>query len=181
MIDAAVDCLRRHGVAGMSFTEVLQASGAARGAIYHHFPGGKAQLVTDAVTANSEEVRATLAALPGDDPVEFVSAFLETVRPVAAAAAGGSGCAVAAVALAVDGPDQALRAVAQEGFGSWTSALSERLTTAGLSRSEATQLATMLVALLEGTQILTRAAADLEPFDRAAQALLDLVRHRYAK
>ncbi|MEU3069077.1 hypothetical protein ABZ712_19585 [Streptomyces sp. NPDC006906] len=33
---------------GMSFTDVLTQSGAARGAIYHHFPGGKNQLATEA-------------------------------------------------------------------------------------------------------------------------------------
>jgi len=30
MIDATVEALRRHGVAGMSFTEILASSGAAR-------------------------------------------------------------------------------------------------------------------------------------------------------
>jgi TetR/AcrR family transcriptional regulator, lmrAB and yxaGH operons repressor len=48
MIDAALDSLRHRGVSGMSFTEVLERSGAARGAIYHHFPGGKNQLVAEA-------------------------------------------------------------------------------------------------------------------------------------
>ena len=37
--------MRRNGLAGTSFTEVLADSGAARGAIYHHFPGGKSELV----------------------------------------------------------------------------------------------------------------------------------------
>ena len=51
MIEATVEALQRQGVAGMSFTGVLAASGAARGAIYHHFPGGKAQIVAEAAAA----------------------------------------------------------------------------------------------------------------------------------
>jgi TetR/AcrR family transcriptional repressor of lmrAB and yxaGH operons len=60
--------VQRRGVAGMSFTEVLDSSGAARGAIYHHFPGGKAQLVTEAAARNGQDVRAHLATLPADSP-----------------------------------------------------------------------------------------------------------------
>ena len=68
MVDAAVSALQRHGVDGMSFTEVLAASGAARGAIYHHFPGGKAQLVAEAAARNGDDVRAHLAGLPAPTP-----------------------------------------------------------------------------------------------------------------
>ena len=56
MIDATVTALQRRGVAGMSFTDVLASSGAARGAIYHHFPGGKTQIVTEAAARNGQDV-----------------------------------------------------------------------------------------------------------------------------
>src|SRR5580658_4699935 len=102
MIDATVAALRRHGVAGMSFTEILASSGAARGAIYHHFPGGKAQLVAEAAARNGDDVRAHLAGLPADSPSAVVDAFLALIRPVVAAAACGSGCAIAAATLGAD-------------------------------------------------------------------------------
>jgi TetR/AcrR family transcriptional repressor of lmrAB and yxaGH operons len=174
MIDAAIDGLRRRGVAGMSFTEILAASGAARGAIYHHFPGGKTQLVAEAASANAEDV-----ALPGDTPLELVRSFLEMVRPVVEASASGSGCAVAAVTLGGDAGDQRLRDVARAAFGSWTHALAERLIGAGMTRNDAPELATTLLMLLEGAHVLTRADGSIEPFDRAAHATLDLVRSRY--
>src|SRR5215831_3855797 len=72
MIEAAVHALQRDGVEGMSFTEVLRESGAARGAIYHHFPGGKSQLVAEAATDNGTEVRALLAQLPAESPAAVV-------------------------------------------------------------------------------------------------------------
>ena len=87
MIDATVEALQRHGVAGMSFTEVLDRSGAARGAIYHHFPGGKSELVAEAAARNGEDVRTHLAALPAGSPDEVVTAFLAAVRPVLARSA----------------------------------------------------------------------------------------------
>ena len=44
----------------------------ARGAIYHHFPGGKTQIVTEAAARNGRDVRARLAALPACRPPAVV-------------------------------------------------------------------------------------------------------------
>ena len=181
MIEATVEALRRRGVAGMSFTEVLRASGAARGAIYHHFPGGKGQLVAEAATRNGQDVRANLAALPTDDPVTVVESFLALIRPVVECSATGSGCAVAAVTVASGeaGDNLALRDVAATAFASWTDALADRLTASGLSPDEAADLATTLLALLEGAQVLCRAAGSAAPFDQMTRTALDLTRTRY--
>lgn len=175
MIDAAVHALRQHGVAGMSFTDVLADSGGARGAIYHHFPGGKTQLVTEAAAANGAEVRARLAALPGTTPVEVVDAFLALIGPVVAESTAGSGCAVAAVALGGDGGGQ-LEQIASATFASWIGALAERLTTAGLTSGDADGLATTLITVLEGAHVLCRAAGSIEPYERAARTIAGLVR-----
>src|SRR5579871_2012358 len=161
MLEAAIGGLQRHGVAGMSFTEVLQDSGAARGAIYHHFPGGKAQLVTEAAAVNGDQVRARLAALPAGTPHDVVEGFLDMVRPVLAASAAGGGCAVAAVTVSAEPP---LRAVADEAFTGWTRALAERLSLAGMRDDTAEDLATTLLALLEGAHVLCRAAGNVDPF-----------------
>ncbi|MFG3493442.1 TetR/AcrR family transcriptional regulator [Streptomyces sp. NPDC047928] len=177
MIDAAVDALRRRGLAGMSFTDVLAASGAARGAIYHHFPGGKNQLVAEAAARNGQDVRARLTALPGAGaagPREVAEAFIAFARPVAEEAAGGSGCAVAAVTLPADGDGRELCQVASGVFGSWTERLTEALTAAGMAPDAAADSAHLLVSLLEGAQVLCRAAATAAPFDHASRAALSL-------
>jgi TetR/AcrR family transcriptional repressor of lmrAB and yxaGH operons len=171
MLQAAVDGLRRHGVAGMSFTDVLATSGAARGAIYHHFPGGKTQLVAEAATLNGDEVRARFAGLAAGSPREVVAEFLALVRPVVAESTAGGGCAVAAVAM---GSEALPREASAAAFSSWVEALAVRLAAAGMDRSAALDGATALVALLEGAHVLCRAAASLEPFDRMSRAALAL-------
>ena len=177
MIEAAVTALRRHGVAGMSFTEVLRDSGAARGAIYHHFPGGKSELVARAAEINGHQVRERLAGLPADSPAGVVAAFLDLVRPVVAASAQGCGCAVAAVTVdsGLEPGEQDLRQVADAAFTGWTEQLAERLTASGLEPGRARDLATTLIVLLEGAHVLCRASADLEPFERAARTAASLV------
>ena len=176
MLDAAVSALRRQGVAGMSFSDVLDASGAARGAIYHHFPGGKSQLVAEAAQRNGDEVRGRLAGLPVTGPVQVTEEFLALIRPVVAESSAGSGCAVAAVAM---GDDPAPREVSAGVLASWVDTLAGRLTAAGLPPADATDLATALIALLEGAHVLCRAAGDVAPFDRAARAALATVTARY--
>jgi AcrR family transcriptional regulator len=173
MLAATVDALRRRGVAGMSFTEILTASGAARGAIYHHFPGGKTQLVAEAAALNAREVRSRFEALPATDPRQIVRDFLALVRPVVLESTTGSGCAVAAVAMGddqADPLDRTLHDASANAFSSWIDALTTRLTRSGLSPTAAADLATALIALLEGAHVLCRAAASIEPFDRMSRS-----------
>jgi AcrR family transcriptional regulator len=175
MIDAAMHGLQHHGLAGMSFTEVLAGSGAARGAIYHHFPGGKRQLVAEAAERQGAQVREHLAGLPTGSPRQVVVAFVALVRPVVAAASEGGGCAVAAVTTRLDADSADLCRVAATAFGSWVDGLAGALTAAGMPPVAAADLAALLVAMLEGAQVLCRASGDLEHFERAARAALAVV------
>ncbi|MEC7259688.1 MAG: helix-turn-helix domain-containing protein, partial [Pseudomonadota bacterium] len=44
LIHAASDLFRRRGYAGVGIAEILNAAGAPKGSLYHHFPNGKADL-----------------------------------------------------------------------------------------------------------------------------------------
>ncbi|WP_333738897.1 TetR/AcrR family transcriptional regulator [Streptomyces sp. IBSBF 2806] len=175
MISAAIGLLQRHGLAAMSFTDVLAESGAARGAIYHHFPGGKQQLALEAACRNAEDVRSHLHELPARTPREVVEAFVGSVRPVVEASAAGGGCAIAAVTVdggAAIADQNSLRTVAAQAFTAWGGELAGKLTQAGMSPSQSDDLATLMIVTLEGAHILCRAAGSIAPFDRAAAALL---------
>lgn len=176
MLDAATAALQRHGVAGMSFTEVLRDSGAARGAIYHHFPRGKAQLVAEATARTGGEVRSHLSQLSEDTPQALVEAFLGIVRPVVQASTEGGGCVVAAATVDAD---ETLRRIAADTFDSWVEQLAERFITTGLTEREATDLSTTLITLLEGAHVLCRAEGGLEPFDQVARTAVALVGARH--
>ena len=56
MIESAAILIGARGVNATSFADVIEASGAPRGSIYHHFPEGKAQLVEEAVRWVGEQV-----------------------------------------------------------------------------------------------------------------------------
>ena len=172
MVRATAESMRRHGVIGTSFTEVLEQSGAARGAIYHHFPGGKAQLAEAAVRWTGDSVGAALSAMPtpGDGPQGVVNAFLELVRPVVLESAEGAGCAVAAACTESDAGSP-LQLASRDALRSWREQLTRRLVEAGAQAGEASTRAALLLATLEGAHVLCRAEGSIEPFDAACAAL----------
>ena len=176
MVEAAAGLLRDGGLEAANFSDVLARSGAARGAIYHHFPQGKSELTRAAVSWTGDRVRANIEAVRGDDPLQVVTAFLEAIRPVVDEASGGTSCAVAAVVLEAGQRDATLTETAHLALRSWIAALDARLLFAGAAPVVARQVSVLLITFLEGTQVLCRAAGDLTAFDDASAAIAALVR-----
>jgi AcrR family transcriptional regulator len=46
MVQAAKQLMRERGYNATAFSDVLKLSGAPRGSVYFHFPGGKAELAS---------------------------------------------------------------------------------------------------------------------------------------
>ena len=63
MIVSATELFREHGYSGTGFRDVVEHSGAPRGSIYHHFPGGKAELAEEAVRMASDVVAGRICLL----------------------------------------------------------------------------------------------------------------------
>src|ERR1700761_553106 len=99
MVRTAAALFGSRGLPATSFSDVLAASGAPRGSIYHHFPGGKKQLAQDAIAWTSEQVLGHLRACPADTPAGVLAWFVDLWRQSALASGGSSGCPVAGVAL----------------------------------------------------------------------------------
>src|SRR5271156_3878382 len=75
MIEKAMLLLARKGLQRASFSEVLEASGAPRGSLYHHFPGGKSELVLAAMNEASRRAMAALETLEGQPADKVAEAF----------------------------------------------------------------------------------------------------------
>ena len=69
MVEAAIEGMRASGLAGAGINQVIAASGAPKGSLYHYFPGGKLQLAAEALERFGERQREQLAAaLAGEAP-----------------------------------------------------------------------------------------------------------------
>src|SRR5580658_10459280 len=72
MVKGAAGLLATKGVEGTSFAEVLAATGAPRGSIYHHFPGGKSELVHAALDLVSSRALAVMESKRGSSAEAIV-------------------------------------------------------------------------------------------------------------
>ncbi|HEY0188106.1 MAG TPA: TetR/AcrR family transcriptional regulator [Cellulomonas sp.] len=173
MVDGAVRLLASRGVPGTSFSEVVELTGAPRGSIYHHFPGGKDELVAAAVELAADRTRATLEQVRGRPAREVAELFLDRWRLLLTATGCTVGCSVAAVTL--DTGSETLTAATAAAFRGWTDQLAELLTLGGVPADRAPALATTLVAGAEGAVVLSRAQRDLAPFEQVVETLLALL------
>ena len=166
MIASTALLLREKGMSGTSFGDVFEHSGAPRGSIYHHFPGGKVQLVEEAVRFAGDYIAGTIERAGGDggDPVAVLRAFIKRWKATLEDSDFRAGCPVVAVAVeAQDDDDRAPVIAAAEAFAAWRSALDRLLRAHGVPAARSRRLATTTVAAIEGAVVMCRAERDIRP------------------
>jgi TetR/AcrR family transcriptional repressor of lmrAB and yxaGH operons len=173
MIERTAVLLAKKGLQGASFSEILEASGAPRGSLYHHFPGGKDELVLAALEHAGAQALALLDRLSGKPAREVAETFLSLWRTVLARSEFSAGCAVVAVTVAAE--SEALRGRAADILKSWREKLATLFADGGMPRKKARAVAASLVAACEGAVILARAERSFEPFDLVAAEQLAMV------
>jgi TetR/AcrR family transcriptional repressor of lmrAB and yxaGH operons len=173
MIERTAVLLAKKGLQGASFSEILEASGAPRGSLYHHFPGGKDELVLAALEHAANQALSVLDRLSGKPAREVAEGFLSLWRSVLARSDFSAGCAVVAVTVAAESED--LRARAAGILRSWRDKLVTLFVAGGLPKKKARSLAASLVAACEGGVILARAERSFEPFDLVAAEQLAMI------
>jgi AcrR family transcriptional regulator len=176
MIRSAAALFGSRGLCATSFADVLADSGAPRGSIYHHFPGGKRQLAEDAIAWTSAQVLAHLDACTADTAAGVLAWFVDLWRQSVQASGGSSGCPVAGIAIDVgDADDADLMAAARGAFAQWTDRLAGQLQAAGMPADRCGPVATTALAAMEGALILCRAERSTRPLEATARELMNLL------
>ena len=173
MVDGAVILLATQGVEGTSFKEVLDVANAPRGSIYHHFPGGKSELLLAALERASERALEAMEATRGKSASEVLDRFLALWQALLDYSQLRAGCAVVSVTVA--GPEGDILEHVGTIFRAWTDQLAELFVIGGMSADTAHRMATLTIAATEGSVVLSRAEQSRAPFDEVASSLKDLV------
>jgi AcrR family transcriptional regulator len=175
MVDSAITLLRERGAAAVTLDGVLAHSGAPRGSVYHHFPGGRDELVLEAGRTAVGYLTALIdAAAETGDAVGLLRRLAEFWRWSLQSSDYQAGCPV--VALSVDARDDLAEAgeLARAAFAGWRERLAAMLPGAG-GPAEAAALATLTVAAVEGAILLCRAQRDTEPLEQVIAQLTPLL------
>jgi TetR/AcrR family transcriptional regulator, lmrAB and yxaGH operons repressor len=178
MIERTVVLLAKKGLQGASFSQVLEESGAPRGSLYHHFPGGKDELVLAAIDAAAQYALAAIEQQAGKPAAVVAEAFIDLWRQVLAKSDFGAGCAIAAVTVAAETP--ALRDRVGEAFRHWRVRLGELLELGGVAKGGGSALAASLISACEGAVILSRGERSMDVFELVAAQQLAAVKQATA-
>jgi AcrR family transcriptional regulator len=178
IVTATNERFRRTGYHATSLSDISGASGATIGSIYHFFPGGKRELAAATITESAASYRQLfedIAAEAGSPPAA-VTAFFDGAAAVLEETDFLDICPIGTVAREVASTDDELRAATADAFAGWIDAATDRFGSGGVDHAEARALAGTVVALLEGSFVLARAARDAEVVrtaGRHARALVE--------
>jgi len=181
MIASTALLVRERGARATSLDAVLAHSGAPRGSVYHHFPGGRAQLLRETTDYAGEYLARRLERATDEHPLAALDALFDDYQAILLETNFRAGCPVVAVAIesSEDGPDLRDRALAA--FERWRRALARALERSGMDAARADELAMHTIAAFEGAIILSRAYRDLEPLNRIRRELRQRVDQELSK
>ncbi|WP_394568171.1 TetR/AcrR family transcriptional regulator [Bradyrhizobium sp. 31Argb] len=185
MVAGAADLLSRRGVNATSMREVVRHTGTPRGSISHHFPRGKQQLIEDAIVFAGAQVSKPLDHLTRErGAIDGLRAFSALWRQTLERSKFQAGCPVLAVAVEqyvsdvmdnAGAPDEAaqrhLLDLADGVFAEWQRIMIAALRRDGVPPARARRLAALVVASVEGTLAMCRAARNAQPLDDVRQEL----------
>ena len=176
MLVSAVEVLRERGAAGVTIDEVLARSGAPRGSVYHHFPGGRGQILQEALNFAGDEITASIDEAAGESATVLLRRFVQLWEDALTESDYTAGCPVLAAAVGSGEDEQQLTAVAADIFGRWREASKQAYVSDGFEPAEATSLADTTIAAIEGAAVLCRSVRSLEPLYDVAHQLEFLIK-----
>src|ERR1700757_942342 len=159
MILATLDLLRGSGLSGAGINNIVAASGAPKGSIYHFFPTGKHALVAAALRQAEQVIgQAFRTIFSRSVPVaQKVRTLFDTTAERMQANDFMKGCPVAAVTLDIDVASEDLRALCGAVFATWRDIIASGLN--DVPPSERDNVSQLILAALEGALVLARAQA----------------------
>jgi len=168
MVVSAALLIRERGAHATAISDVLEHSGAPRGSAYHYFPGGRTQLLCEAVDYAGEHVAAIITEASGS--LELLDTLIDKYRRQLLDTDFRAGCPVVAVSVEAgeESDRERMGPVVERAaavFDRWSDLIAERFIADGMPPDRAGELAVLATSALEGAIVLARVRRDLTPLD----------------
>jgi AcrR family transcriptional regulator len=169
MVYSAAQLIRTRGVTATGVRDVVAHSGAPRGSFQHYFPGGKDQLVGEAVLWSGDFAARWVASYPQTtatpSPEGLLAHIVQPWKDEFSARGYERGCPVMATAADLAGDDSAVNAQLRRALEQWERFVSGELGRMGVPQGRARSLAILMISALEGAIMWARVNRDLEPLN----------------
>ncbi|MDX1378953.1 MAG: hypothetical protein R3307_08900, partial [Anaerolineales bacterium] len=148
-------------------------SGSPKGSLYYYFPEGKEQIAAEAViqsgTETAERIRAGLA--ESTSAAHAISDFVLKIADNVELSGYAAGSPLTAVAMETATQSERINLACRKAYGMLQSAFNEKLAASGFTQEKSDELATFIVASIEGGIILSRTAHSADPLRLVAAQL----------
>ena len=178
-----LELIQTGGYAGTGLNAVIEHAAAPKGSIYFHFPDGKEGLGVAAVELASTQFEALIAeaAETAGSAAGAARAAIEALAAIVGESDFRLGCPVSVVTLEMGAESERLRQACAAAFASWIAPTAELLEQSGLDAAGATTLATVVISMIEGAVIVSRATRSVQPLHAAAVVVAELLEQRVAQ
>lgn len=177
IVETTTQLFRRQGYTATGVKQIVADAEAAFGSVYHFFPGGKAQLAAEVIQTSGARYGNLIDLIYGADPnaVSATRTFFREAARTMASEDFTDICPIATVALEVASTNEPLRLATSAVFDDWRERATRWFTAAGLTKRGAADLAVTLIALVEGSFLLSRAGRNTRPLKVNGEAAARLV------
>jgi TetR/AcrR family transcriptional regulator, lmrAB and yxaGH operons repressor len=173
IVRATADLLRRRGYAATGLADIIAASGAPKGSLYHYFPGGKDQIAAAAVKYAGALVSATIGdlAATGASAADVVRAYGALLAEWMAQSGFEDGCPITTTLLETAPANGEIAEAGRAAFADWARSFAARLVDAGVAEERAARLGRLAIMTLEGALVLARAENSNAPIELATDEI----------
>lgn len=167
LVYAAAQLVRERGVTGTGVRDVVERAGAARGSFQHYFPGGKDQLISEALDWAAgytvdwiERYRTTTR---NQTPSSLFEHLIAQWKQEFASRGFERGCPIMATAVDVTATRTDLDVPLQNALAHWENALVTALVEMRVPVRKSRRLAVIMLSSLEGAIMMARVQRSLSP------------------
>jgi TetR/AcrR family transcriptional repressor of nem operon len=177
IINAAADLIFLNGVRGTTLDDVMASSATSKSQLYHYFVDKEA-LVDAVVVEQTRRVVAVHEPLLAEmDSLADLRRWRDAVVDLVRTNGGIGGCPVGSLASEMAECSEGARILLAQSFVTWEALLGEGFTAMQVSgelkpSSDPQDLATAVMAALQGGQLLTQTSRDIRPFELALDMAL---------
>lgn len=175
MIEATINLMRGSGLSGAGINDIVRESGAPKGSVYHFFPNGKLQIVSEALEIYSARVLTFVdqALASKRAPADKIKALFDAFARRVAEGDFQKSCPVGTVGLDLDIEHEELRVILETALSEWRSLIAEHFDFTDPRRAQS--FAGLVLTTIEGGYIRCRAERSSRPFKEAGAWLAELV------
>jgi TetR/AcrR family transcriptional regulator, transcriptional repressor for nem operon len=181
ILERSAQLFNRQGYSGSSLSDIMRETGLEKGGIYNHF-SSKEQLALEAFDYAYKLVQQrTRQALSGKfNAIERLVAIVSVFRDEFEDPPVPGGCPILNTAIEADDADEMLRDRARAAMDDWRTTI-HRIVNKGIDRQEirsgvdADEVASILIATLEGAIMLSNLYKDPKHIQRAANHIIHYI------